>query len=365
MTTRTGADRCPGLLRPFDSADGSIIRVRVPGGDVPTSALVTLAEVAATHGTPGLHVTTRGSLQVRGLPTPLPDEVARAVLATSLFPSRTHERARNIIADPLADPSLDLPAIVAELDAAICAEPVLASLPGRFLFAIAGGEGGVLAEPYDLAYEATSPEAGIIRVGERGLAVSRSRAVAALVERAVAFLSERADERTWNVRDLPGDAAVYAGTTDAPFAPAALLPPPAPGPVGEDLVVAVPLGVITPEAITALAAVTDRVRTTAWRTLIVPGGAVHGPALAAAGVVTDPNSPWTRLSACSGAPYCARTTSPTSAIAREIAEDLPPSAGRVHLVGCDRACGAPHTDHLLITDPADADAVLAILENHR
>ena len=73
--TRLGADRCPGLLKPFVAQDGAIIRLRVPGGRVRVSTLADLLAIGADHGAPLLSVTSRTNLQVRGLPDPLPDDV--------------------------------------------------------------------------------------------------------------------------------------------------------------------------------------------------------------------------------------------------------------------------------------------------
>ena len=48
MTTRTYADRCPGVFRPWLADDGAIVRLRIPGGRVGASALLGL--VALVQG---------------------------------------------------------------------------------------------------------------------------------------------------------------------------------------------------------------------------------------------------------------------------------------------------------------------------
>ena len=66
--SRSGADRCPGLLTPFVSADGAMVRLRVPGGRVDAATLLEISSLASRFGNPDITVTSRGSLQLRGLP---------------------------------------------------------------------------------------------------------------------------------------------------------------------------------------------------------------------------------------------------------------------------------------------------------
>ena len=41
---------CPGALRPMESGDGLVVRVRVPGGRLTAHQAQSLAALAATHG---------------------------------------------------------------------------------------------------------------------------------------------------------------------------------------------------------------------------------------------------------------------------------------------------------------------------
>lgn len=351
--TRLGADRCPGLLKPFVAQDGAIIRLRVPGGRVRVSTLADLLAIGADHGAPLLSVTSRTNLQVRGLPDPLPEDVMVRAEATGLLPSPSHERARNILAAPLAP---DLQPLVAELDAALCADPFLADLPGRFLFAVTDATGAVLTEPVDAAYQALTPTSGVIRLAGLGMPCARDDAVAHLLERARLFLTHREGPRVWNIRDLPADSPVFAGLEPMPVDPA---PPLTPGPVGEDLVAGIPLAMLRATHLSALVAITDDVVITPWRSLVVPSGAEFAADLEEAGFTVTESDPWARLSACTGAPWCARTSSPTMDLALESAARLGPDGPRLHVVGCERACGAPTLDHVLVVDPHSVDDILS------
>jgi precorrin-3B synthase len=66
-------------------------------------------------------------------------------------------------------------------------------------------------------------------------------------------------------------------------------------------------------------------------------------ALREAGLVLDPASPWSMITACVGSPGCAKSMIDTRAAAAGIARRMP--ARPVHISGCDRRCGAPAIPH--------------------
>lgn len=127
-------DACPGALQVHRAADGALVRIRLAGGMITPAALTALGQAADQFGSPAMELTSRGNIQIRAVTDA--GAVADAVARAGLLPSPTHERVRNIVASPLAGRSggrIDIRAQVAELDAALCAAPELAALPGRFL----------------------------------------------------------------------------------------------------------------------------------------------------------------------------------------------------------------------------------------
>ncbi|WP_353950560.1 cobalamin biosynthesis protein CobG [Knoellia sp. S7-12] len=358
MSDRSPLDRCPGLLRPFVADDGALVRLRMPGGRVATSVLHDVVEIAGAHGAPVMQLTSRGNLQVRALPDPLPLQLIEAVEATGLLPSASHERVRNILAAPLAS---DLDGLVAAFDQALCAEPRLAHLPGRFLFAFSDASGSVLSERWDVAYQRESPTSGTLLVGQSGREVHPDDAVTAMIGVALRFV-ETAPDGAWNVRDLPVTSPVFDGHT--PDLLPVVAPPLLPGVVGADVVAGVPLGMLTAEQVAALASVADEVVLTPWRSVVVPGGAAHLDMLLRAGLVTEPDGPWARLSACVGAPSCRRTAVPTLDLARSAAESVASrrltATQDVHVVGCERRCGTGVSDRVLVA-PLTVDDVVSAL----
>lgn len=369
VSERSPLDRCPGLLRPFVADDGALVRLRMPGGRLATSVLREVVEIAAAHGAPVVQLTSRGNLQLRALPLPLPQSLIEAVEATGLLPSASHERVRNILAAPLAR---DLDGFVESFDAALMAEPRLAALPGRFLFAFSDASGSVLSERWDMAYQRNSPTSGVLYAGQLGCEVAPADAVRAMIDVALRFV-ETAPDGAWNIRDLPQSAQIDLLPHRAPHdegAPrwdprdGAISRPLVPGVVGDDVVAGVPLGMLTLEHVEALADVASEVVVTPWRSIVVRGGA-HGVAgLRQAGLVTEPEGPWARISACVGAPSCRRTTVPTLDLARSAAETVASrgltATQDVHVVGCERRCGTGVSDRVLVAPPTVDDVVAAM-----
>lgn len=332
------------MLRPYIADDGAIMRLRKPGGQLSTSTLVALAELVTSYGAPAVHITSRGNIEARALPVPLPEPLVDAVTDLGLLPSLTHERVRNVFANPL---NPELTTLVAELDAAIIADPALVELPGRFWFGFTDASGLGLTEPLDVAYQLLDDDSGRLLVAGRSLPVAKADAVAAMIATAHTFLETRPAVDAWNMRDLPADSPVFVGMAPAEIVPASPLTP---GPIGDDLVVGLPLGDLTLDQARALAAVTDEIVVTPWRAVVVPNGAAHADALAASGLVTSTESAWGRVSACAGAPFCRNTDRPTMQIAVDLVKVIDADGPHVHLAGCERHCGASDNELILYPD---------------
>lgn len=282
---RTRRDRCPGVLRPWPAEDGLLVRLRLVGGRLPARSLRALAAVADEYGDGRIHVTGRANVQVRALPGHagrLAPGVLRAVEATGLLPSPTHELVRNVMVSPgtgLMGGRADMRPVAAALDESLCAAAHRAALPGRFLFALDDGRGDLLARPCDLGLVALDAHVAQLRVGGYwGPLTPLGAAAAALVRFADRFLESRGDgpSAPWHVAELPSPL------TD-PVPPDPRLPDPAPplphGPLpGGGRHVPVPENGLDRSAAEALAAEalatgSGELVVTPWRGVLVPGGA--------------------------------------------------------------------------------------------
>jgi precorrin-3B synthase len=364
MAGVTRADRCPGVLRPHLAADGAMVRVRVPGGQTAGSALGKLSRIAQQFGSGDLQLTSRGSLQIRGLPDPMPMGLVDAVQSVGFLPSETHERVRNIVGSPLTGISggvTDVRPLIASLDAGLCSEPRLANLPTRFLFAVDDGRGDVSGAPFDLGYQAVDHDHGWVLLGgaERGLSVPARDAVPMLLELAHRFLTaSQKFDHVWHVRELADWATTVPGVRAVDL-PAAITDTPL-GAIAGAASVHVPLALLTPAQVAAVEAhAAGSVVITPSRGLVLPDTADRLPALVAAGLVADPASPWSAVSACVGAPYCASALISTRAYATALASSGFPLP-RTHISGCQRRCGAPTGDHCDLVAPRDIDLLTLV-----
>ena len=277
---RTGADRCPGVLRPWPAADGLLVRLRLVGGRLPKTALARLLAVSAEFADSRVHLTGRANLQVRGLAGHdgrLAPAALAALESTGLVPSRSHELIRNIVVSPqtgYAGGRIDLRPVAADLDARLCAEPRFAQLPGRFLFVLDDGHGDLRDRPADVGLVALSAAEAQLRVGDHwGAVVGVATAADRLIEIAGAFLAARGHgpDAPWHIREL----AVPLGPAGAadPRLPTAVARLPY-GAVPGGRHVEVPDGVLTPELGRQLLDSVDggELIVTPWRGILVPCG---------------------------------------------------------------------------------------------
>ncbi|HET6501169.1 MAG TPA: precorrin-3B synthase [Amycolatopsis sp.] len=342
---RDRADACPGVFATHDAADGGLARVRLPGGRITAAQLRVLAGCAEDLGDGAAHLTSRGNVQLRGLDRDDHRLITR-LSGAGLLPEPTHERVRNFLASPLSGLSgglVDVTPLVAELDAAVCARPELAGLPGRFLFAVDDGRGDVSGEDPDVCWRAVSASAGTLLLGGRdtGTRVPVTAAVATLVEIARRFLALRGS--AWRVRELtdPGvltDAPPTGGTgiTTSTAEPC---------PLGEferndggrGMVVAPVLGELSAEQLRKVAELAEWAVVTPWRSLVLP----TARDVSGSGLVTDPAAPAARISACIGRPGCAKARADVRAQARRRLSGPLADEVRVHYSGCERGCGKP------------------------
>jgi precorrin-3B synthase len=402
------------VLRLAEAADGFLARVRLPGGLVSEEQLRVLARLAGEFGDGRVELTSRGNVQLRGLAADAGVPLTSELTDAGLLPSLSHDRVRNVLASPLAglDQGAGLTGTVRALDAALCARPRLAGLPGRFLFAVDDGRGDVAGLGADIT--ATVQSDGAVVSGLRVRAAGRSgqdaeadgpgaapaagfaadadgagatragdvppslqgEVVAAMAACAEAFLDLRADSGAWRVTDLPDGRqrvrALVASRLGLSAAPQETPTATAARPVGliagrrageAAAVLIAPLGRLTTAQVNWVA---DRLtrraaRITPWRSVVLPGLADAAGVLreaAGLGFGTDAASPWLRLTACAGRPGCASALADVQGDAAGFAARWP---GRiVHVSGCARHCGRPAATEVDVTATSEGYQVAGV-----
>ncbi|SEP27711.1 precorrin-3B synthase [Trujillonella endophytica] len=365
---RDRADACPGALQTHAAADGALARVRVPGGLLTAARLRVLAAAARDLGDGALELTSRGNVQLRGLGPGAEVALGDRLAAAGLLPSATHERVRNVLASTLSGRTaggfLDVTPWVAALDAGLCADPALADLPGRYLATLDDGRGDVSGLGGDVGLVALDPGTVALTLAgaDSGLRAAPGDAVDLALAATRAFLAERTAQGSsaWRLAELDdGPARVAARLTAEGMSRARVFRAVSisrakvlsAGAVGQldgrtALVVVVPLGRLTAGQAELLAATsTGPLQVTPWRAVAVPDlpDASAATALAAAGLVLEPDSPWLRVTACAGRPGCAKALADVRADAAHAVAGgtLPAGGARQHWAGCARRCGRP------------------------
>ena len=360
---RSATDRCPGAIELHDAADGALARIRTPGGRLTRAQLRALAR-AAELGNGLVEVTSRANVQVRGLTEGSAGELASVLVEAGLLPSLEHDRARNVIASPVAGrhPRSVAPTddVVEELDQRLCAQPALAALPGRFLFAVDDGSGLALDQRADVALVAR-PDGFALTLA--GRLTNAPGTPAAAIDAALAFLEER--DTQWRIAELPQGADGVAGRLGATVAEA--LPGArrlGPGVLSQRdgrvaVTALVPLGRVDGATLDRLAAFAGEIRLSTARTVTVPdveparAGDVAS-ALGALGLSLSPQSGWVGLTACAGLGACPRARVDVRAAAARRAAVRDPRAGAEHWAACERRCGEQARQPVSIAPAGDA-----------
>lgn len=381
--TRDRDDACPGALRLHTADDGALARIRIPGGVLQVGQARELGRAALDLGDGELHLTSRGNVQLRGLPTGCGGELAGRLEAAGLLPSWRHERVRNVVASPLSGLDgrghADVRPWLRALDELLCASEAAARLSGRFLFALDDGRGDVAGLDADVTLRAAPDGAVWLRIGAADCVVvlTAEDAPRAALLAAEVFLEASAGQ-VWRVAELPVPADELAQEVvrrlraghASPAWPQASEPSPAPGVVtGPDgttsLSVLAPLGRLTAAQWTELTATASgELRLTPWRGVILP--TVRSDRLVgldSVGLITDPASPWLGVGACIGRPGCAKSRAD---IRTDAAASLGAGGGLpAYWSGCERRCGRPRGDHVDVVAAPDGGYLISVVAGGR
>ncbi len=352
---------CPGVLRPMQTGDGLLVRLRLTAGVLPVGLARRIADWARRFGNGQIDLSQRGNLQLRGVTEATLPALTDALAGAGLIdPSPAAEAVRNVLASPLAgiDPAMpvDVRPIAAALAALLAATPELHRLPTKFTWIVDGG-GSLPLDGIDADVRFRANGDGRFAVGlQRSDGVARLQAIGAdeIVQRAGAiarwFLGLGDGLR--RMRDVPDaalpstptpsyhrshDARRMAGAVMASGSPIAVL-------------AGLPFGRTDADGLLALTRVAAKhgvgeLRLTPFRAIALPlrsNGLIAD--LAQAGFITDPADSRLAIIACSGAPFCASASTSTLADAGRIARAL---AGRnpvpdIHVSGCAKGCAHPH-----------------------
>ena len=221
-TTHLRKGWCPGALRPMQSGDGLLLRVRPTAGSYAMAALLTIAETAERFGSGEIDLTNRGNLQLRGVSAETYPQALAALDAAGLIDAEAGaEAVRNVVVDPLSglDPKrADIRKIAAQLEHVLVAQERFWSLPGKFGFSFSGSsQPRVGGRSSDIMIAAAGDgEFAVFLDGDMAAAapVPENGIVDAAMRLAAVFLKLRRDDQSIaRMRDAVvrhGSAAIFA-----------------------------------------------------------------------------------------------------------------------------------------------------------
>jgi precorrin-3B synthase len=367
---------CPGALRPMQSGDGLIVRIRPRSATFSPGELADLADAARRFGNGHIDLTRRANLQIRGVSEASLPNLHGVIAGLGLLDeSPEGEAVRNVMINPLAgiDPAevLDIRSIGRELAQSLASEKSIWSLPTKFGFIVDGGGALTLAERADVRLTAVGhgPDVAVAvgietRTGVEWLgSTSPGTAAAAAIEIGLAFIRVASREKRQRMRDLSdeGLASIRSALRprldalceNAVKADASLKQ--RIGLVGLStgrfaVGIAAPFGRVETDQLRKLAGAMAAhgikdIRLSPWRALyaVVASERLGQSILDAAGsngLIVDPCDPLLQIEACPGAPGCRSTSLDTRGDGRQLARLLPQVGftGTVHVSGCAKGC---------------------------
>jgi precorrin-3B synthase len=348
---------CPGALRPMQSGDGLVVRVRPFGGRLEAAQSAGLAELAERYGNGLIDVTSRANLQIRGVSEQghrrLLDGLA---LLRLLDPDTDIEARRNILVTPFWNVDDETQALAAELEEAL-ADSAL-ELPTKFGFAIDDGTSRVLAgDSADVRIERDRGGRLLVRVdGARlGRSVARGEAVSTALALANWFIASGGAKggRGRMAAHIAAGAALpqtLSGETE----PAPVMAASRPGHYPHGALVGVAFGQMLHTTLHQFSGCGHALRMTPWR-MVLSEGKREMPS--GAGLITEPYDPALRVIACSGAPRCREAHADTRALAAALAPRIALDT-RLHVSGCAMGCARSGASEVtLIATSAGFDLV--------
>ena len=331
---------CPGALRPMQSGDGLVVRIRPPLGRLTPAQAKAIATASETHGNGIIDLSARANLQLRGVTETSHPRLIEDLRAQGLIdPDIETESLRNLIVSPFRDAETTTLAVT--LTAALADMP---TLPGKFGFALDTGPHPILTQAsVDIRIERAADGSLILRPEGHPLGQPVTNLAADAIAMAEWFIANG------GITDGRGRMAALTARGLIPpnctLTPADPLPSPTPGLHPDGALVALAFGQMRAETLHQLAALGHEIRPTPWRMLLIVG-AKELPTIP--GLITDPADPILRITACTGAPACPQALGDTRHLARQIAPHLA-SAQTLHISGCAKGCAHPTVAETTLT----------------
>jgi precorrin-3B synthase len=370
LPQRRGA--CPGLSAPMTTGDGLLVRL-LPIGTIALAAFAGLCAAARQHGNGIVEITSRGSIQIRGLSAASAPRFAAAIAALGI----AAEDGIQVLTGPLAgldaEQIIDTGALAADLRRALAHSSLAQRLSAKVSVAIDGGGSlsldGITADVRLRAEAIDGVAALCVSIGGDGRNAAHLGCVAdrdgvAVTTRLFEVLAQHG--RIARVRDViaaegiaafrsaVADLIIHDGLAPSPrrFSDAVGIYPLQDGAFAYGVSLAFGHADATSlQRLTeaAEAAGARGMRAAPARVLMIVGltrqtADSFADAAEALGFIVHAHDPRRHVVACAGAPICASADIAARALAPQIAAAAAPhlnGAFKIHISGCAKGCAHP------------------------
>jgi len=370
LPQRRGA--CPGLSAPMATGDGLLVRL-LPIGTIALDAFAALCAVTRQHGNGIIEVTSRGSIQIRGLSAASAPRFAAAVAALGIAAEDGIPVLINPLAGLDAEDIVDAGALAADLRLALARSSLARRLSAKVTVAIDGGGAidldGIAADVHLRAEAVDGVAALCVSVGGDGrnathLGCVASRNGVEVATRLLEVLAQRG--RVARMRDVVAadgiavlrsavaDLIIHDGAarSENRFSDAIGLHPLRDGTFAYGVGLAFGRADATSLqrlSETAKAAGARGMRAAPGRALMIVGltqqtAVSFAAAAKALGFIVHADDPRRHVVACAGAPICASADIAARVIAPQIAAAAAPhldGSFKIHISGCAKGCAHP------------------------
>jgi precorrin-3B synthase len=385
---RRGA--CPGLSAPMTTGDGLLVRL-LPIGTIALDAFAALCAAARQHGNGIIEVTSRGSIQIRGLSAASAPRFAAAVAGLGIAAGDGIPVLINPLAGLDAEDIIDAGALAADLRLALSRRSLTPELSVKVSVAIDGGGAvdldGIAADVRLRAKVVNGVAALDVSVGGDRQRATHLGCVAgqdgvAVTIRLLEVLAQRGRVRTRQVIAAEGIAPFHSAVEGL------LVTADGRGhsgngrkePLGlhglRDSTFAYGVGLAFGHADatslqrlceTAEAAGASGMRAAPGRVLIILGltqrtSSPFAAAAEALGFIVRSDDPRRHVVACAGAPICASANIAARVLAPQIAATAAlhlDSSFKIHISGCTKGCAHPAPAALTIVGTSSGCALIA------
>ena len=373
---------CPGALRPMESGDGLIVRLRVTGGTLTVTQARAIANASEIYGNGLIDLSSRANLQIRGVTHETWPKLIETLSRYDLVDQAEEaESVRNVMASPLAglDPTalINISPLVKALEDHLKSSHALHQLPAKFGFLIDdGGAWSIKTFSADINFEAIIIEGAasfaVRLAGAETISIIHPHDLIKTADTlAHYFIDARRghEEKIRRMNDLvarDGAGSIFAAlglTTKA----LRITPSHEPHVLGFQqidrlgcLSLAAPFGRWQSSIFSKLIDFAEvnhlsSLRLSPWRALILPGIskniAEQALSLFGSDLITDPHDPRLSIAACSGAPHCLHASVETQKDARALSalfKNAPMSGISLHVSGCEKGCAHPRSSKMTL-----------------